>query len=165
MLRNYCKSIFIGIVMLSILTACSSTVKVEEERDKEAEAYFMEQLSKEIGTSDTLETNLTSFSIFEWDTVCLTYDKHDEVIIMFIKRGFLIDKKVYLDLSEYLDMAEIHKNLISEVSIKKGHKNIMTLCTNNGRRFIISRVKNEDNKYIIDTTHIKKYREEKKNEK
>jgi len=57
--------------MLSILTACSSTVKVEEERDKEAEAYFMEQLSKEIGTSDTLETNLTSFSIFEWDKVCL----------------------------------------------------------------------------------------------
>jgi len=143
----------------------------DNERNKSAEVYFMKQLNTEMGNSDSLETNLTSLTTFEWDDLCFTYDKYGKLFdILFIKKGFIRDaERNILDLSEYIDIDESYTRGIPKKVHKKNHVGIETLCMDRGRGFIIRKVKNTDNKYIMDTKH-NHYREylkakEKHNEK
>ena len=158
---------FVGLVLFNVYKKWPYS----NERDKEAEVYFMNQLHKEITNSDTLETNLTSFTTFAWDDICFTYDKYGKLFrVLFAQRGLIRDtQRDILDLSEYIDIDESYTRGIPKKVHKKNHVGIETLCMDRGRGFIIRKVKNTDNKYIMDTkhNHYKEYlkAKEKHNEK
>jgi len=155
MSKHYLKYIFISIVILFIYSACSETVNIEEERDKEAETYFMGQLTKEMNESDILETNLTNFfTKHSWTDICFTYDKQGDLLdILFLDRGFLFDIKTYLNLSEYLDIDKTYTKHIRELDPKTGYSAISTLCGHQGGKFIFRKVKDVKDKYIMETKH------------
>ena len=135
------------------------------ERNKEAEAYFMQQLHTQMGDADSLDTNLSNFTMFEWDTFCILYDINGTLDDMFfIKKGFIRDaKRDDLDLSKFirLDKSDI-VNIPRKPHIKD--KNIIPVSTSCiHKEFLMSnirRVTNNPNQYILDIIHGFKQRRE-----
>ena len=148
---------FIGVVLFNMYKYWPYS----NERNKEAEVYFMKQLDKEMGNSESLETNLTSFTTFEWHDICFTYDKYGKLFqITFREKGFIRDaQRNILDLSEYIDIDESYTHGIPKKVHKKNHVGIQILCMDRGREFIVRRVEGSTNKYIIEQKYnrYKKY--------
>jgi len=144
---------FIGLMLFNVYKYWPYS----NERNKEAEVYFMKQLDKEMGNSESLETNLTNFTMFEWSMLCIEFDGHGKIFnMLFVNEGYIKDKHVNLNLSEYIDIDESYTHAIPDTVHLKNHVGIMTLCMKKGRDFIIRRNKN---KYIMEQKYnrYKKY--------